>query len=90
MQPSVTNSTNGIYICFLFLLELLFVGMNKILYRLETEITIFLKQNIFLEQYHSFFQNLGVYGTEGTPVPFPNTEVKLCRVDGTAWLHVEE
>ena len=38
----------------------------------------------------SFFQNLGVYGMKGTPVPIPNTEVKLRRVDGTAWFHVEE
>ena len=32
----------------------------------------------------SFFV-VGVYGAEVTPVPFPNTEVKLCCVDDT-WL----
>ena len=62
--------------------------MNKILYMLETEITIFLIQNNFRQ--HSFFQNLGVYCAKGTPVPIPNTEVKLRNVDGTAWLHVGE
>ncbi len=38
----------------------------------------------------TYFQNLGVYGAKGTPVPIPNTAVKLCRVDGTSWLHVGE
>ncbi len=38
----------------------------------------------------SFSQYLGVYSAEGTPVPIPNTEVKLCCVDGTSWLHVGE
>ena len=38
----------------------------------------------------SFSQHLGVYCAEGTPVPIPNTEVKLCCVNGTAWLHVGE
>ena len=28
---------------------------------------------------------IGAYGAEVTPVPFPNTEVKLCRDDDT-WL----
>ena len=28
---------------------------------------------------------VGVYGAEVTPVPIPNTEVKLCREDDT-WL----
>ena len=31
------------------------------------------------------FLRVGVYGTEVTPVPFPNTEVKLCSEDDT-WL----
>ncbi len=31
------------------------------------------------------FARVGVYGTEVTPVPIPNTEVKLCREDDT-WL----
>ncbi len=35
-------------------------------------------------------QGLGVYSVEGTPVPIPNTEVKLHYVDGTSWLHVGE
>ena len=33
----------------------------------------------------SFSFSTGVYGTEVTPVPFPNTEVKLCYEDDT-WL----
>ena len=37
-----------------------------------------------------FIQDLGVYCAEGTPVPIPNTEVKLCCVDGTASLDVGE
>ena len=61
--------------------------MNKILYMLETGKTIFLSQNYFS---NSFSQNLGVYCAKGTPVPIPNTEVKLRNVDGTAWLHVGE
>lgn len=63
--------------------------MNKILYRLETEITIFLNKDNFLDNF-LFSQNLGVYCAKGTPVPIPNTEVKLRNVDGTAWLHVGE
>ena len=35
-------------------------------------------------------QSLGVYSVGGTPVPIPNTEVKLHCVDGTSWLHVGE
>ena len=27
----------------------------------------------------------GGYSTEATPVPIPNTEVKLCCADDTAW-----
>ena len=38
----------------------------------------------------SFFQDLGVYSARGTPVPFPNTAVKLRNVDGTSWIHVGE
>ena len=29
------------------------------------------------------FLRVGVYGAEVTPVPIPNTEVKLCREDDT-------
>ena len=44
----------------------------------------------FFRQTFLFFQDLGVYCAKGTPVPIPNTEVKLRNVDGTAWLHVGE
>ena len=30
------------------------------------------------------FQSLGVSSREATPVPFPNTAVKLSRADGSA------
>ena len=33
----------------------------------------------------SSFKDVGVYCAEVTPVPIPNTEVKLCREDNT-WL----
>ena len=32
----------------------------------------------------------GGYRKEVTPVPIPNTEVKLLRADGTAWATVWE
>ena len=32
----------------------------------------------------------GGYGGEETPVPIPNTEVKLSSADGTAWVTVWE
>ena len=32
----------------------------------------------------------GGYSAEVTPVPIPNTEVKLCIADGTAWETVWE
>ena len=41
----------------------------------------------FSLSYFALFQvsKVGVYGAEVTPVPIPNTEVKLCREDDT-WL----
>jgi hypothetical protein len=33
---------------------------------------------------------LGGYSREETPVPIPNTEVKLSSADGTAWVTVWE
>ena len=35
--------------------------------------------------YFSFFELSGDYGGEVTPVPIPNTEVKLLSADGTPW-----
>ena len=31
----------------------------------------------------SLFHSVGLINAEGPPVPFPNTEVKLCRADDT-------
>ena len=45
---------------------------------------------VFLTKNNSPFQCLGVYYAEGTPVPFPNTEVKLCRADGSSPQWVQE
>ena len=43
-----------------------------------------LSQNIALF-FVRFLVKIGAYGSEVTPVPIPNTEVKLIRVDDT-WL----
>ena len=48
---------------------------------------LFLFSFDFISLLHFFIQfaRVGVYGAEVTPVPFPNTEVKLCCDDDT-WL----
>ena len=40
---------------------------------------------ITLYSFQNFKRIVGAYGNEVTPVPIPNTEVKLIRVDDT-WL----
>ena len=46
----------------------------------------------YFTQYFSyiFLYVSGDYGKEVTPVPIPNTEVKLFSADGTAWESVWE
>ena len=40
---------------------------------------------------HAIIRDIfGGYREEVTPVPIPNTEVKLLRADGTAWATVWE
>ena len=48
---------------------------------------LLLTNSFVLPQHYCFISSfkVGVYGAEVTPVPIPNTEVKLCREDDT-WL----
>ena len=72
------------------------VGMNAVL--IKTGNRVYTNHNVSITNTKKqkrittriFIQNLGVYCAEGTPVPIPNTEVKLCCVDGTASLDVGE
>ena len=46
--------------------------------------------NKTLNTKYTVFQFFGGDGEEETPVPIPNTEVKLFSADGTAWVTVWE
>ena len=51
--------------------------------------------NLIIQQFNRRLFKEGVhfsggYGREETPVPIPNTEVKLSSADGTAWVTVWE
>ena len=71
------------------------VGMNAVL--IKTGNRVYTNHNVSITNTKTkkittriFIQDLGVYCAEGTPAPIPNTEVKLCCVDGTASLDVGE
>ena len=71
------------------------VGMNAVL--IKTGNRVYTNHNVSITNTKTkkittriFIQDLGVYCAEGTPVPIPNTEVKLCCVDGTASFDVGE
>ena len=61
---------------------------NNYLYGLMFKVLQFSTNDM---QCHEFIEiNFGGDCEEVTPVPIPNTEVKLLRADGTAWATVWE